>query len=466
VEFKQPFYYKEINNMARAKQSLKRKHDDKQENLSEEPALKKQKLNEELITIARQGHFEKVKQLVEQGADVNQEFGEPLEAAIKSGQLEIVQYLIENGAEIDRSATYGGIPPLHLAVKKGQQAIAEYLLTQDADIDEVEPYDSGGTPLIIAVNNGDFSMMTFLLEQGANIQVRHKDGDSPVCFAISSGRFDMVKQMLKFTDDAIFKGKLVTIAAGSDLLETVRYLIEQGADINYTPDTVEAMDDDDNGLFYCFDTPLIAAVPNYYRNYILSNFTVDEVAQLKTLTADTCDIVAKINLAETDYKLISFTEDDEIALKTVLAQQDSYEAKKLRAKLANSDDIFKYLLAKGANVATKGDGGSTALHECISYNAVELAKLLIIYSALAELQQGNAVSLLEIEDDEGKTPLDCDSTSPELIEKVETFYKQRFFLANQWKMAQERPSFFKSYTAPIPNQPVDKEQFCEIRFST
>ena len=151
---------------------------------------------------------------------------------------------------------------------------------------------------------------------------------------------------------------------------------------------------------------------------------------------------------------------------TALAERGDDLAKKLHAKLVYNLDMEKYLLAKGADVTKKGSYGRTALHYCVYRNYIEMAKLLILYGALAEMQQPNITPLVELKEDGGISPRDIGNASSELIAQIKSWHNKRFFLANKWKMDQEPLSLFKSYTAPVlNNQLVDKEQACEIGFS-
>lgn len=125
------------------------------------------------------GDLDKVKQLVAAKAKVNTRGRDgctPLIAAIGSDHLEIALYLIENGA--DPTATdKGKMGPLACAaicserVKSRQNVkLAEALLDAGAPVDSRDK--DGMTPLIWAANRGAVMLVNLLLARGADINAK------------------------------------------------------------------------------------------------------------------------------------------------------------------------------------------------------------------------------------------------------------------------------------------------------
>ena len=102
----------------------------------------------------------------------------PLHAAAQQGRIVMVKELLKNGAEIDRR-TADGSTALDLAILGGRIQVADLLLSQGATLD--------ATPLLIrAAEAGvtDRDIVRFLVEHGADTEGRNAAGDTPLLMAI------------------------------------------------------------------------------------------------------------------------------------------------------------------------------------------------------------------------------------------------------------------------------------------
>ena len=175
---------------------------------------------------AMQGNLEAVKQHIVAGTDVNaKEDGEmtALHNAAYHGHKEIAEYghkeiaelLITKGAEVNAKDDIDRVP-LHGAVGKGHKEIAELLITKGADVnaksdDYTTPVDEAksfhheiadllrkhggktGSELPLATLHeaamrGDLQKIKYLLAKGADVNEKHKFGDTPLDYAIHGGR--------------------------------------------------------------------------------------------------------------------------------------------------------------------------------------------------------------------------------------------------------------------------------------
>ena len=87
--------------------------------------------------------------------------------------------------------------PLHVAVKEGHDDMAEYLLCHGADIDFKNT--DGNTPLYFAMQFP--KIMKLLIRHGANVNGRNNEGFTPLHIAVSKGKEDAVKVLLKNGSD-------------------------------------------------------------------------------------------------------------------------------------------------------------------------------------------------------------------------------------------------------------------------
>jgi len=81
------------------------------------------------------------------------------------------------------------------ATKKYYYDIIEYLIKNGAEINSSN--NSGLTPLICAVDNGDFEIVKLLLESGADIKAKRKDGKSALAIAKEKKNEKIIKLLLK-----------------------------------------------------------------------------------------------------------------------------------------------------------------------------------------------------------------------------------------------------------------------------
>lgn len=124
--------------------------------------------------------------LLEFGADVEAKDGgghNPLYCvANRRGREEegraALELLIEHGANVNQVTGVGGMTPLHMSARRGTTKIAEALLDAGA---EIEARDKNGeTPLRRAVNCGQERMVCLLLSRGANPRSTDKNGRTPM----------------------------------------------------------------------------------------------------------------------------------------------------------------------------------------------------------------------------------------------------------------------------------------------
>jgi ankyrin repeat protein len=101
--------------------------------------------------------------------DLSNKYGEtPLMIAAIQGDLPVVKTLVlQNKARIDHI----GWTPLHYACTKGQLDVAQFLVLNGALVDSTSL--NGTTPLMMAVQSGNENLVKFLLDKGADLQIKN-----------------------------------------------------------------------------------------------------------------------------------------------------------------------------------------------------------------------------------------------------------------------------------------------------
>ena len=170
-----------------------------------------------------ENRMDMVRLLIESGADLTHNPEALLYGSLRSPDLSLFSFLIHAGVRIpakqediyrlflhlenrrdpdvlpilDRLSMdlkrYGG-EALRSMASHGNQMLAEYLIQKGADInyhkpDMVFPYAS--TPVTEAARHNDFSMVRWLVEQGADITIPDKYGDRPYTVAVQNKNQEM-----------------------------------------------------------------------------------------------------------------------------------------------------------------------------------------------------------------------------------------------------------------------------------
>jgi ankyrin repeat protein len=154
----------------------------------------------------------KLAELLENGADANAEINgmtplHPLlEHAIEveGNAVDLISFLLKHGAEAN-SRDKNHETPLHLAVRRDQFKTAGILLENGAD---ANAETNGMTPLhillerVIKVEGDAIDLVSFLLKNGAEVNSRDKNNETPIHLAVRRERFKLVRILLENGADA------------------------------------------------------------------------------------------------------------------------------------------------------------------------------------------------------------------------------------------------------------------------
>jgi ankyrin repeat protein len=122
--------------------------------------------------------------------DYNQERSVPL-----------ARLLIQRGAEVKANDSQSSKTLLHVAVRRNKCGIAAALLEHHDDID-VNAMDDQGKTLLHHVSPGGTEMMELLIAHGAAVDARTRDGDTPLLLAIEKRDLSLIPMLLAHGADA------------------------------------------------------------------------------------------------------------------------------------------------------------------------------------------------------------------------------------------------------------------------
>ncbi|MBQ2621753.1 MAG: ankyrin repeat domain-containing protein [Thermoguttaceae bacterium] len=223
---------------------------------------------------AEVGALDLVKWLVEKGLDVNakdNDIGKKavLLYAVESDSLELVQWLVQHGADV-KVTDYYGQTALQYAVKKSSLEMIQWLVKQGLDVNVTDSH--GSTLLHYASQRASLEIVQWFLEQGLDINAKDSLGHTPIFYTARSNFPEQVEWMVERGADVNAKDKIglsvfyyicenfhLTLKEkqnlflwldehGADLkkngadalfqaallgnLELVKWLVEQGVDVN------------------------------------------------------------------------------------------------------------------------------------------------------------------------------------------------------------------------------------------
>jgi len=297
---------------------------------------------------SRYDYSDVVALLLKLGADVDAPDNDritPLLCALKSNYFSsAAQVLLERGASVN-VRDKDGQTPLHLASRHDYSDVVALLLKLGADVDALD--NDRITPLLCALKFlyiGNAPQV--LLEHGASVHVRDKDGQTALHLALRRGFSNMVALLLQSGADIDAQDNddmtpLLYVVTHPNLAATTQLLLEHGASVHLR---------NKDGL-----TPLHFAV-GYDRP--------DEVALLLQFGAP---VDALDNYNRTPLHVLAFS---------------------------RSGTTAPLLLQHGASVHTRSKNGQTPLHFASRYSPPDVVALLLKSGADVDAQDNNSVTPL------------------------------------------------------------------------
>ena len=135
--------------------------------------------------------------------------GSPLLTAIAAGNVDLVSLLLQLGADNCHAAAGGVDPfedcflPLHLAAQLGHLEICKILVNNGADVDGVVLEDNEKTPLALACEEGNRSVVQYLLSRNASLYGKTTSyDDTPLYSALDRQDAEIVQLLLENGVDA------------------------------------------------------------------------------------------------------------------------------------------------------------------------------------------------------------------------------------------------------------------------
>jgi len=287
------------------------------------PDARAQNRDTALERAATAGHIKVARMLVDKGADVSS----ALLRAADTGHADMVNFLLS------RKPSKKAINEALAVAGNGPIGLVQTLIDSGANVNG----DWGGqTPLMSAAYSANIDVVQLLLSQGANVHAAHKNGETPLHYAIR--------------------------ASSGNSIDIVRALLQKGADVN-APDSEGT-------------TPLMKAIMAF-NNPELALLLLEHNADATARTKDHVTALmyaAGNNRASLVGPLVSRGAD-------INAENDRGETALMWATGAvdntRKPEVVRALLMNGANVNAVDRNGWTPLMFAVLHDNADVARILM-----------------------------------------------------------------------------------------
>lgn len=359
------------------------------------------------IIATEQNDIEMMELLLKKGAKISYQKGcdeSPLMVASEKNNLDAVLFLIEKGANVNERVGEYQTPLINAACYDAVAAI-KILIEKGADI---EAKSDSKTALLWALDLGLEKTALFLINEGANVNIKDKNGFTALHYAAKSNLKNIVKLLISKGLDINYKNSMGDTPLHLSDLNLIPLLVENGANINdknlegYTKLHLEALKGNTSSIEYLLnqnadidslsnelETPLMFALD--IANWKVAKILLDNGADCNLTninglspfailikgSAETYDIqedwrISYFKENQTDYYedlikvlkiLISKTKEKN----TIIAEYNpDYEEKLvtpvlIEAGIHENKNLFDLLIKNGININLTRPDGVTSL---------------------------------------------------------------------------------------------------------
>jgi ankyrin repeat protein len=166
-----------------------------------------------------------------------------LYVAATRGCTEQVKEILDCGPKVNQATTSCGRSPLFNACYEGYTSIVTQLIEHGADIRLTNKY--GLTPLHYACTGGYAEIVSLLVAQGADINKKSKRGKSPFHYAIQGAFMDVIQLLIAHGADVNEKNNdgdsPFAVAVRNGKIDIAKLLVKYGADMNVNNDNCTSL---------------------------------------------------------------------------------------------------------------------------------------------------------------------------------------------------------------------------------
>ena len=347
-------------------------------------------LNEKLLEACKESDLAVVKQLINEGADIHTTDSRgrtPLHYAVAfshfgmKDRVDLIKYLIGKGADVNAQDSEGDTP-LHPAAYSGHPSLVSVLIKNGANL-KIKNKD-GRTPLHELMTGAEYTetfnvvkIAKILLKAGASLQSKDSSGKTPLDLckkpfirkyllndlssltsfdALDLRDIGLLQRNVQSSSQATAKNDkgytLLQAASSLGFLDAVKYLIDNGANINYVFKGEKAFSTGISGfvsIMEYVESPLILSLEN--RHWEVAKYLVQNGADV--------NIVGKIM----DFVCPVMVQGEIIPI--------------VFASRFGQKELVELMILHKADVNLAESDGATALMEAARKGDIQIAKILV-----------------------------------------------------------------------------------------
>jgi len=271
--------------------------------------------------------------------------------AAYSKNLELMKYLVSKGAKTDLIDSHGNTV-LNFTAATGQlnKKIYEYLFKMDANINTEKNHNGANALLLIAPYAKDYSLLKYLISNGASLHDKDNNGDGIFEYAAKGGHISLLKKLL---EKKVLIGNNAIIFASQGLrkkknaLETFKILENLGIKTNVinnrgkNPLHAIAYSSEDNAIY------------TYFINKGVDINLQDTDGDTPFMNAANSNTLEVVKFLSKNVKEINLKNKKGLSALAMAVNR-------------NAVDVIKFLLNKGADIHTKDKEGNTLSYYLIN----------------------------------------------------------------------------------------------------
>ena len=298
------------------------------------------------------------------------------------------------------------------SILKNDNELIKELIKQGANVNAKDL--DGNTPLHFASCHNNPEIIKLLIEKGAKVNAKSNNKNTPLHLAIDYNNIEIITLLLNQEADVKAEGNNkntpLHLASCHDNLEIIKLLIKKGSEVNAkdldgdtplhlaschnNPEIIKLLIEKGanvNAKSYDKDTPLHLAIIDHNNIEIITLLLNQEA-----------DVNAEDNNKNTPLHLASCHDNLEI-IKLLIKKGAKVNAKDLNGNTPlhfaidkNKFEIIKLLIENGANVNEEDNNKDTPLHWASCHNNPEIIKLLIEKGAKVNVENQKKVTPLHL----------------------------------------------------------------------
>lgn len=368
------------------------------------------------------GSLDIVRLLLDQGADINSKIKTSdglLAEAVRRQDEAMIDLLLDSGVDVNAKPKSSSRPALYHALEKKCFALTKRLLDIGANVNDTFPVlqwreYTEESALHYAVTNNDIEFVELLIDYGAEVDKKNKQGCTPLIRAIQRKSLPVAQLLLDHGADINLKcGKLHPLGeAANHCSEIAKLFLERGINVNAKSSGKTPLDYaiengdlelvkillDKKGIYLNTknnrkQSPLDCAIDSRHVEIIkiLLNTKGIEVSETE-LTQKLLRIFALNPCLDIAELLIQFGAD--VHAKDSVRNRENTLL--IYAAQREKTEVVKFLLEKGVDVNARNSEGLTALAEAVVKKNLKVLEILLEHKADTSIRDNKNHSVFQL----------------------------------------------------------------------